>query len=94
MCESPHGLAARAVINADGSFQLGTYEEADGAVEGKHKVAIWPMPPADSHPDAGGPRAVAIDNRFLSMDTSGIEFDITSDGENHFPIEVTAKAAR
>ncbi|MCH2182563.1 MAG: hypothetical protein MK108_11210 [Mariniblastus sp.] len=35
-----HKLNARGKIQSDGSFTVGTYEQGDGAVAGKHSVAI------------------------------------------------------
>jgi hypothetical protein len=96
LCESPQGLGARAIINEDGTFVLGTYEQADGAVEGRHLVAIRPPSTFDVDPDNGMGRqpSPAIDERFLSMDTSGIVFDVKADGDNHFEIEVSAPKSR
>lgn len=94
LCESPHGLAARAVINADGTFQFGTYEQADGAVEGTHKVAIRPPDPDNFDPDAGVVPRKLIDDRYLSMDTSGIELEVTAEGRNRFTIEVKPPGAK
>lgn len=94
LCESPHGLAARATIQPDGTFRLWTYEPDDGAVEGKHKVAIRPPYPEDFDPDGGGSPPQAIDDRFLTMESSGIEFDVTAAGPNQFAIEVTRPGGR
>jgi hypothetical protein len=96
ICESPHGLAARAVIQEDGTFILGTYDTADGAVEGKHRVAI--RPPTSVGVDAGGGgrrRSISpIDQRFLSLETSGIVLEVKPGGENRFEIEVAAPAVQ
>jgi hypothetical protein len=89
LCESPHGLAARAIIQEDGTFELGTYEQDDGAVAGKHRVTIQPAPSADADPDSGVKTPPAFDERFKSFDTSGITFDVKPDGENDFKIEIT-----
>ena len=86
--ESPeHGLAARGVIDTNGMYRLGTYEQSDGAVAGKQLVAITPARPHGYDPDKGRSRGV-IDQRFTHMDTSGLEFDVTPDGKNHFEITV------
>jgi hypothetical protein len=88
VCESPqHGLAARGVIDTDGTFRLGTFEQSDGAVAGKHRVAITPATPAGYHPDQGR-LPPTIDRRFMHMDTSGLEFEVTPAGVNHFEITV------
>jgi hypothetical protein len=35
-----HKLNARGIINRDGTFTVGTYQDGDGAVEGLHQVVI------------------------------------------------------
>lgn len=54
--ESP-GKPASAQIQQDGTYTLGTYGEADGAVVGKHKVTFQPPPPpgAVDSSDEGDP---------------------------------------
>ena len=88
VCESAeHGLAARGIIDTDGSYRLGTYAAADGAVAGRHLVAITPAPPAGYDPD-GGSAAPLIDPRFMHMDRSGIEFEVQPDAANQFDLVV------
>lgn len=87
-CESPeHSVAARGVIEADGTFELGTYEPGDGAVAGRHLVAITPASPEGYDPDQGT-APPAIDQRFTHMDTSGLEIKVHPDDENHFELQV------
>lgn len=86
--ESPkHGLAARGTIDESGSFTVGTYDPMDGAVAGRHQVAIIPAAPSNQDPDAG--LAISsIHPRYSHMDTSGILFDVRPDGVNEFPVIV------
>ncbi|MFK7769725.1 MAG: hypothetical protein AB8B55_21130 [Mariniblastus sp.] len=35
-----HKINARGTINRDGTFTVGTYEDSDGAVEGRHQIVI------------------------------------------------------
>jgi len=94
ICESPHGPPARGKIDAEGKFQLGTYEVDDGAVEGKHLVAIWPKLSADGERDVAKRAAPAmLDDRYANAQTSGVEFDVKADGENQFQVEITKPAA-
>jgi hypothetical protein len=74
---------ARGEIQKDGSFCLGTYEAADGAIEGAHRVAILPPPP----PVGANPKASLIHPRFQSVNTSNLECTV-SKGKNHFVFEV------
>jgi hypothetical protein len=80
---SPQNDVARAVTDAEGKFQLGTFEETDGAVAGKHRVAVLPQIVRGS--TSGG---VEVHSRFTTAETSGIEVEVTPDGENQFQIEV------
>jgi len=88
VCESvEHGLAARGIIETDGSCRLGTYEATDGAVAGRHLLAITPAPPPGYDPDSGD-AAPLIDSRFTHMDTSGLEIEVRPDGRNYFELIV------
>ncbi len=83
-----HSITATGVVEEDGTFALGTYEEADGAVAGKHIVAITPMPPEDFDPDANRRVPPPIDPSYKHPDRSGLEFEVTEEGPNHFEIQV------
>ena len=94
MCvsDSKYGdaLSARGSINEDGTFVLGTYEEDDGAVEGRHVVALIPPAPPNHNPDAGPPPRM-IHPRFEHHDSSGLEFEVTSDGLEELTLEVSKR---
>ena len=81
------GIQARAKIQEDGTFVLGTESLKDGAIEGRFKVSVRPKQegPAmgTSHP---------IHRKFHSVRTSGLEFTVTPDGENYFDIKVEPPA--
>lgn len=89
LCESgEHALCARGNIAADGTFSLGTYDVADGAIVGQHRVAIDPPFPDDYNPDAGPPPKV-IHERFQDYATSGLEFRVTDDAVNEIVLKVS-----
>ena len=76
-------INARGIIQADGTFRLGTFADGDGAVAGKHRaIVMWPVRTEDHDP---GPSDV--DPRYSSYDKSGLEFTVT-DGDNDFTVEV------
>jgi hypothetical protein len=81
-CDSPQGFAARAQTDAEGRFKFGTFDEADGAVEGKHRVAIIPQVVRGGDPKSRPSRAVP--DRYTAAETSGIEIEIKPDGPNTF----------
>jgi hypothetical protein len=78
------GRAATGEIQSDGSFVLGTWGKSDGAVVGKHRVAIIAFQQTES--DGGTrPRDVTAVNpsvkplvpaRYMAIGTSGLTFDV------------------
>lgn len=72
---------ARGVIE-NGRFSLMTYETGDGAVAGKFKVAVRVNPPMDYDPDAGKPPPLGAKSKYERPETSGIEFEVTTEGDN------------
>lgn len=84
-------VTAYANIQQDGSFTLGTEQEADGAVEGDHQVMIMQMIMAA---DSGGAELVEnsdpenadhgahIDQTYADFASSGLTFTVSSSGSN------------
>lgn len=63
---------ANGLIRPDGSFSVGTFNEGDGALRGKQRVAI--APPA---PEVHKPRLpIHLSERYASFDTSDLEVEI------------------
>ena len=82
------GRTATGKIQPDGSYVLGTYEEADGAVLGQHLVAVVAQQPRGLPPNDGGGESL-IPTRYNSPSTSGLEFKVT-DEPNAFNIELSS----
>jgi hypothetical protein len=80
---STQGELARAITDAEGKFQLGTFEETDGAVPGKHKVAVVPQIVRGVK---GAP--ISVPDRYRLAETSGIEVEVKTEGENKFEIVI------
>jgi hypothetical protein len=65
-------IAARAMVNEDGSFRLTTFRPHDGIVAGEHQVAVTPLPPSD------GPRVEPpVDYHYGDFETSGLLVTVT-----------------
>jgi hypothetical protein len=78
-------ISARGEIRTDGSFQVSTRRENDGALEGEYKVLIRPPP----LPEEGKARPAPIHPRFQNLDTTPFHFTVTRDRKkNHFTLEV------
>src|SRR5262245_46225604 len=71
VCESAEGaVSARGDIQHDSSFQLSTYKPGDGALPGKHRVAVVENKPGEPPPPP------IIDRTFFSVETSGLEINV------------------
>jgi len=77
------GIQSRARIQQDGTYELGTLSKDDGSVAGLHRVAVQPLVRG---PGMGTDNPIA--RRFQSSSTSGLEFNVRTDGPNDFDIEV------
>jgi hypothetical protein len=77
------GTPARAKIQDDGTFELGTLSKRDGSVAGLHKVAVRPKMRS---PEAPPEHPILM--KYYQADTSGLEFDVRTDAPNEFDIEV------
>jgi hypothetical protein len=83
ICESASGVGARGDIEKDGSFQLSTYKPGDGALPGKHRVAVVENRPGEPPPPP------LIDLSFSSLEKSRLEINV-----EHKTTEVTLKVRR
>ena len=84
--DSEHLFVARATIQSDGTFQLSTFEQGDGAIEGEHEVLARSMFVVVGTPVF---EPDAIDEKFTQYSTSEIRFTVTQDpAQNQFKIVV------
>ena len=97
--DDPRSPAAKARIQPDGRFELGTYAEADGALEGTHRVMVLPPMPSSTNPawDPGEPGGLLnapqdvpkIEQRYQRFETSGLKIFVTSEPlKNRFQIRL------
>jgi hypothetical protein len=63
-------VGASGDVQKDGTFRVGTYKDNDGAVPGKHRVALTPPDPLHDV-DKPRPRAT-LPPHYRSLDTSGL----------------------
>jgi hypothetical protein len=89
------GRAAEGKIRSDGTFQLGTYAESDGAVIGSHQVAIIavqtdPDAPKDGRMLKGNPKVrKLIPKRYMATATSGLTAEVKP-GKNDIAFDLTS----
>ena len=80
-------VGANGKVKEDGTFEMGTYTDSDGAILGKHKVAI--SPPVQIDPDRPPIRSI-LEPRFQDFEKSGLEATVTS-GRNTVQFTVVRK---
>ena len=85
-----HGITASARIQQDGSFTLGTYDAADGAVAGEHRVIILQMVINDGRVDHTLDHGKPVDPRYANYGTSDLMATISQEGDTSLRIEVEA----
>lgn len=91
------GPTAEANIEADGTFEMGTYDLDDGAVIGQHKVMITAItaPGGSGLPedviDGDGAPVWVIPEFYGNLEKSGLVVDVKS-GENEVDFVLTSKA--
>jgi hypothetical protein len=74
------------VIAADGTFQLSTFKEGDGAVAGKHRALVRVKRAGDAE-KPGAHAESPIASKFENFDTSGLTFTVEP-GNNDLKIVV------
>ncbi len=74
VCSDPP-LTAVGEVQSDGSFELSTFQEGDGAVAGKYRVALGAPLPFGDEPPPPSP----IDARYGDLDKSGLQIEVPSD---------------
>lgn len=87
MQPADRGSSATGVVQPDGSFTLSTLAENDGAIVGKHRVALGPPQPELDMPV---PRPL-IPDRYGGFETSGLEIEVKPE-PNNVTIEVERRA--
>jgi hypothetical protein len=83
--------SSKGQIQPDGTFVLTTFQQGDGAIEGRHQVLInVPISPERDDYKGGPPPAPPIDGKYANYNTSGLEFTVSTDPEkNKFELQVT-----
>ena len=80
-------VKAHGQIQNDGSFQLTTFEDGDGALPGEHEVILFS--PATG--DGGGAATVQnFPKRYRKYETSKLTFNVT-EGENDFVVQLESQ---
>jgi hypothetical protein len=85
------GRGAKGPIQADGTFELGTYQTRDGAIVGTHKVGVIAVDqPSNLGPEADAGRSL-IPTRYNNPESSQLTIEVKADEENTPTLELTSK---
>lgn len=68
-------VVARGQVNADGTFELTTFTDKDGVVEGEHDVTIVPLPATDG----ATPSKPVVAAKYSNADSSGLKVTVKPD---------------
>jgi hypothetical protein len=87
------GKMATGVVRPDGSFEMTTYKMGDGAIVGKHRVAITPATKfvSDKAPETEPDQKSSIPYQCRAASSSGIEFEVKSGEVNNCHLELISK---
>ncbi len=88
------GRAATGEIQPDGSYRLSTYKSGDGALVGRHRVAVIAR---DDPPPAKGPMSEEVGPSLIpefysDFVRSGLSFEVKSGKKNVYDIELSSSA--
>ncbi|WP_196782267.1 hypothetical protein [Bremerella volcania] len=88
------GSPATGEIQSDGSFSLSTYGNGDGAIVGKHQIAVTAteadagtMAETAANTEMAVPKSM-IPKKYTSFSTSELTAEVVSNGDNQFTLEL------
>jgi hypothetical protein len=91
----PAGRAAAGKIQSDGTFTLGTFGDSDGALLGRHQVAVIAFEVGPVQRTEGGrpppaPTKPLVPQRYMAPGTSGLTFEVKP-GRNYAELDLSIK---
>ena len=84
-------FTARGKIQSDGTFEMSTFTDGDGAVAGLHRVLVRAKRDAEDFTKRGIIPRPIIDEKFERYESSGLEFSVEA-GDNQYTVEVRRAA--
>src|SRR5262249_55309715 len=84
--EGPEGMRSLGYVQADGSFQLTTYTENDGAPAGRYKLTVEWRPKKKSTMEPDGPDK--LQGKYADPKTSKFEVTVNKGGTTLDPIKI------
>lgn len=85
------GRAARGLVKSDGTFSLSTYGADDGAIVGTHRAAVFVATGEGADNSATSP---LIPDHYATPATSGLVYEVRSNQNNDFYLDLKSKSER
>jgi hypothetical protein len=84
------GRGSHGDIQADGTFELHTYSMHDGALLGKHKVAVAAYQDTGAKGPESGYGKLTVPERYTNPESSGLTIDVKEGEVNTPTLELTS----
>ncbi len=81
------GRMSRGTTDADGRFELGAYQQKDGALAGEHQVTVAKVVPSVKN-DPYAPMKSVIPEKYNGVTTSPLKATVSASEKNHFRFEL------
>jgi len=85
------GKGATGAIQPDGTFELSTYGDEDGALVGTHRAAVVAREPSTATGPEAPPGKLLLPQKYTDGMTSGLTIEVTADGDNPTVLELSSK---
>jgi hypothetical protein len=86
------GRGANGEIASDGTFELTTFSDRDGATLGIHKVGVSAYESTGDGAESGFGRSL-VPERYNNPETSNLTIEVINSGDNTAELKLTTKAA-
>jgi hypothetical protein len=86
------GQTANGIVK-DGKFTLTTYSDGDGAIVGKHRIAVDVVEEVPTK-DGDTTTKSLVPKKFTSPDSSGIELEIPASGRSNLQIDLLSSGVK
>jgi hypothetical protein len=84
------GRGAHGDIQSDGTFELYTYSDGDGARIGTHKVGVAAYDKSGGRTPESEYGKLLVPQRYTNPETSGLTIDVTEDGRDNVVLELSS----
>ena len=87
------GRGANGEIGPDGTFELSTFSDRDGATLGTHKIGVAAYEPTSGGGAESGFGKSLVPERYHNPETSNLTIEVKASGDNYAELTLTTKAS-